>query len=193
MAFQEAAKAVRMTLLWWVLTAVFYPVLVWAIAQGFFPYQADGSLIEVNGQIVGSELIGQPFNSAEYFWSRPSAVDYSVGEDAAPTGLSGATNLAPSNPDLIVKVGEIADNLRQAGINPTYDLVYTSGSGLDPHITVEAAQAQISRVAQARNLPTDRLQALIEENIDGRSLGILGEPGVNVLKLNLALDALGDA
>ncbi|MGG6298109.1 K(+)-transporting ATPase subunit C [Leptolyngbya sp. AN02str] len=194
MAFaQDASKAVRFTLVWWVLSAVLYPLLIWAVGQLFFPYQANGSLIEVNGQVVGSELIGQPFTSDEYFWSRPSTTEYSVGEDAAPTGVSGASNLAPSNPDLITRVEETAETLRQAGIEPTYDLLYTSGSSLDPHITLEAAQAQIERVAAARNLSPEQLQELIDTSIDGRSLGILGEPGVNVLKLNLALDAFSPA
>ncbi|GAB4227079.1 MAG: K(+)-transporting ATPase subunit C [Elainellaceae cyanobacterium] len=185
---REASKAIRMTLIWWVLTALIYPFLIIGIGQAFFPYQANGSLIEANGQIIGSELIGQPFRTDEYFWSRPSTVEYSVGEDAAPTGLSGASNLAPSNPDLIARIEAYANTLQQAGIKPTGDLVYTSGSGLDPHITPEAAIAQISRIAQARSLPPEQLEALIREHIDERSLGVLGEPGVNVLRLNLALD-----
>jgi potassium-transporting ATPase KdpC subunit len=191
MAFaQEASRAVRMSLVWWVLSAVLYPLLIWAVGQLFFPYQANGSLIEVNGQIVGSELIGQPFTSDEYFFSRPSAVEYSVGAEGEPTGVSGATNLAPSNPELLEQVEERVAALQAAGVEPTYDLVYASGSGLDPHITIEAAEVQVERVASARDLSPDQVRTLINENIDGRSLGIFGEPGVNVLQLNLALDAL---
>lgn len=191
MAFaREATKAIRITLVWWLLTAIIYPFIIIGIGQLVFPYQANGSLLEANGQVIGSELIGQPFRTEDYFWSRPSTVEYSIGEDAAPTGLSGASNLAPSNPDLLTRVEEYTDGLQQAGVQPTADLVYTSGSGLDPHITLVAAQAQIARVAQARGLTQEQLQALIAENTDGRFLGFLGEPGVNVLKLNLALDTL---
>jgi K+-transporting ATPase ATPase C chain len=170
-----------------------YPLLILII--GFaFPYQANGSLVtNSQGQVIGSALIGQPFSSDRYFLSRPSTTKYSTGEDAAPTGVSGASNLAPSNPDLIKRIKEEATRLQQAGVEPTADLVYTSGSSLDPHISSEAAQAQVERVAKARGLSPDELKTLIAQNTDGRFLGIFGEPGVNVLKLNLALDALKPA
>lgn len=187
---RELVIGIRSTLILWVLTAILYPLLLLAVGQIAFPYQANGSLITVNGEVVGSALIGQPFRSDEYFWSRPSTVEYSVGEDAAPTGLSGASNLAPSNPDLIVRVEEDIELLRDNGIQPTADLVYTSGSGLDPHITPATAYAQVDRIAQSRNLDPDQVQSLIADHTEGRSLGIWGEPGVNVLTLNLALDAL---
>lgn len=190
---RELVIAIRSTLVFWVLTAMLYPLLILII--GFaFPYQANGSLVtNSQGQVIGSALIGQPFSSDRYFLSRPSTTKYSTGEDAAPTGVSGASNLAPSNPDLIKRIKEEATRLQQAGVEPTADLVYTSGSSLDPHISSEAAQAQVERVAKARGLSPDELKTLIAQNTDGRFLGIFGEPGVNVLKLNLALDALKPA
>lgn len=164
------------------------------LAIGFaFPSQANGSLINNSqGEVIGSAPIGQTFTSDCYFWSRPSTTSYSEGEgeEAPKTGVSGASNLAPSNPDLIKRIQEETTQLKQAGIEPTADLVYTSGSSLDPHISPEAAQAQITRVARSRSLPSNRIEILIAQNTEGRFLGIFGEPGVNVLKLNLALDNL---
>lgn len=206
---REAAKAVRSTLVLWVITALIYPFAMIAIGQILFPLQANGSLITNNqGQVVGSALIGQPFISDRYFNSRPSTTNYSTADPSADaakilqTGVSGASNLAPSNPALIERIkgkpdpdpkkaieGDIP-RLQKAGIQPTADLVYTSGSSLDPHITPEAARAQIERVARARGLPSNQVEILIVKNTDDRFLGIFGEPGVNVLKLNLALDAL---
>lgn len=188
--FRELITGIRSTVVLWILTALIYPCLMIGIGQVVFPYQANGSLIE-RGEIVGSSLIGQPFTSAEYFISRPSTINYSTGEDAAPTGLSGASNLAPSNLDLIERVEQTVAQLQEQEIAPTADLIYASGSGLDPHISFEAARAQIERVAQARSLEPKKVEALVIDNTDGRFLGIFGEPGVNVLKLNLALDALG--
>jgi K+-transporting ATPase ATPase C chain len=188
---RETITGIRATLVLWILTALIYPFLMIFIGQVFFPYQANGSLITNNqGQVIGSALIGQSFSSEQYFWSRPSTVNYSEGEDAAPTGVSGASNLAPSNPELIIGIQETIDQLQEAGIEPTADLVYASGSGLDPHISIEAARRQIERVAQARSLETNQVDTLIRQYTDGRFLGIFGEPGVNVLRLNLALDAL---
>ncbi|WP_017301464.1 K(+)-transporting ATPase subunit C [Nodosilinea nodulosa] len=191
---QDVITSIRTTVVLWILTAAFYPLLIFGIGQLAFPAQANGSLI-VNdqGQVIGSTLIGQAFTSAEYFLSRPSAVNYSEGEDAAPTGLSGATNLAPSNPDLIALVKERAKILEAAEIEPTADLVYSSGSGLDPHISPASAQAQVARVATVRNISPDDLQGLIAAHTEGRFLGIFGEPAVNTVTLNLALDQLGDA
>ncbi|MEA5498750.1 K(+)-transporting ATPase subunit C [Limnoraphis robusta Tam1] len=187
----ELMIGVRNTFILWVITAIFYPALLLIIGQVAFPYQANGSLItNAQGEIVGSALIGQSFTSERYFWSRPSTINYSQGEDSAPTGISGASNLAPSNPDLITRIQQEKTRLQQAGIQPTADLVYTSGSGLDPHITPEAAQVQVARVAQARSISTEEIQELIVQNTDKRFLGIFGEPGVNVLKLNLALNQL---
>jgi len=188
----EIIKAIRATLVLWLLVAVIYPFSMIAIAQlPFLSSQANGSLIRnPQGQIVGSALIGQPFTSDRYFNSRPSIINYSTADskkdDAGilKTGVSGASNLAPSNSD-----GAI-NQLKQAGIMPTADLVYTSGSGLDPHITPESAKSQIAKVAKTRNLSPSQLESLIQKNTDGRFLGIFGEDGVNVLKLNLELDAL---
>jgi K+-transporting ATPase ATPase C chain len=189
-----------------------YPFAMIAIGQLVFPFQANGSLItNTQGQPVGSALIGQPFTSDRYFNSRPSTTSYSTADPRADeakvlqTGVSGASNLAPSNPALIDRIKGKADpdpekaiegaipRLQKASVTPTADLVYTSGSSLDPHITPEGARAQIARVAKARGLQPNQLEDLINQNTDGRSLGIFGEPGVNVLKLNLALDALKPA
>lgn len=193
----EATKAIRITLVLWVLTAILYPLLVIAIGQAIFPFQANGSLIQNSqGQVVGSALIGQAFTSDRYFQSRPSTTNYSsfTAQERDPantgqtTGVSGASNFAPSNPDLLKRINEGVTQLQQAGIQPTADLVYTSGSSLDPHITVAAANAQIERVSRARSLSPDQVRTLINQNTEGRFLGIFGEPGVNALKLNLALD-----
>ncbi|NJL02093.1 MAG: K(+)-transporting ATPase subunit C [Spirulinaceae cyanobacterium SM2_1_0] len=190
---KDLITSIRTTAVLWILTAALYPLLIFAIGQLAFPTQANGSLlINDQGQVIGSTLIGQAFSSEEYFLSRPSAVNYSIGEDAAPTGLSGATNLAPSNPDLIALVEERAEILQAADIEPTADLVYSSGSGLDPHISPASALAQVDRIAAARNLSPDDLQTLIAANTEGRFLGILGEPAVNTVTLNLALDQLGN-
>ena len=206
---REIGKAIRTTLVLWVLVAVIYPFAMLAISQLAFPYQANGSLLKnAQGQVVGSALIGQPFTSDRYFNSRPSSTSYSTADpkkdDAGvlKTGVSGASNLAPSNLALLDRIKGKSDpdpkkaiagdlpRLQQAGIKPTADLIYTSGSNLDPHITLEAARAQIQRVAGVRKLQPNRLEILISQNTDDRSFGIFGEPGVNVLKLNLALDAI---
>jgi potassium-transporting ATPase KdpC subunit len=194
---REVGRAIRSTLVLWVITALLYPLLMVLIGQVAFPSQANGSLIKnAQGQVVGSALIGQPFTSDRYFNGRPSTTNYSTADpnqDKAgvlKTGVSGASNLAPSNPDLSKRIQETISQLRQVGIQPTADLVYTSGSSLDPHVTVEAARRQIPRVAKARGLKQEQLEALIRQNTEGRFLGLFGEPGVNVLKLNLALDIL---
>lgn len=207
---REISRAVRSTLVLWVLVAVLYPLAMLVIGQIVFPFQANGSLLPKNaqGQVAGSALIGQPFSSDRYFNSRPSTSSYSTAnpkDDKAgvlKTGVSGASNLAPSNPALLDRIKGKADpdptkaiaveipKLKTAGIKPTADLVYTSGSSLDPHITLEAAQAQVQRLARARGVNPNQLEMLISQNTDGRFLGIFGEPGVNVLKLNLALDGL---
>lgn len=206
---REVGRAIRSTLILWVLTAIIYPFAMIALGQIVFPFQANGSLLKnPRGEVVGSALIGQPFSSDKYFWSRPSTTNYSSvappddGADILKTGVSGASNLAPSNPALLDRIkgkpdpdpdkaiaGEIP-RLQGAGIKPTADLVYTSGSSLDPHITPEAAREQIPRVAKARGLEPNQVEILIPKYTDGRFLGIFGEAGVNVLPLNLALDGL---
>lgn len=194
---RETTTAIKATLVFWVITAVIYPFLILGIGQ-IFPYQANGSLLKNSqGQVVGSALIGQPFTSDRYFLSRPSTTSYStanLAKDEAgvlKTGVSGASNFAPSNPDLLKRVKETIATLKQSGIEPTADLLYTSGSSLDPHITPEGARSQLSHVAKARNIDSNQVEILITQNTDGRFFGIFGEPGVNVLRLNLALDKLG--
>jgi potassium-transporting ATPase KdpC subunit len=206
---RDAIGAIRTTLVLWVLVAVIYPVSILTVGQIIFPYQANGSLIKnTQGQVIGSAQIGQPFSSDRYFNSRPSTTTYSSANPQSDpagilrTGVSGASNLAPSNPALRDRIQGKSDpdlkkaiegdipRLQKAGVKPTADLIYTSGSSLDPHITPEGARAQIERIAKARGLQTNQLEVLINQNIEGRFLGIFGEPGVNVLKLNLALDAL---
>ncbi|MCC5606940.1 K(+)-transporting ATPase subunit C [Nostoc sp. CHAB 5834] len=187
-------KAVRSTLALWLLTAFLYPLFMLLCGQIAFSFQANGSLItNSQGTVVGSALIGQPFNSDRYFWSRPSTVEYSIAPEVTKTGISGASNLAPSNPELLKRIQVEVARLKQANIQPTADLVYTSGSGLDPHISIAAAQTQVRRIASARNLNPAQIQTLVSQNIDGRFLGIFGEPGINVLQLNMALDALQPA
>lgn len=188
---RETLVGIRVTLVLWVMTALIYPFFLIAFGQIFFPYQANGSLIETDrGAVVGSSLIGQSFSSDRYFWSRPSVVNYSEGLEAQPTGVSGASNLAPSNPELLTRIEANSVRLKAAGVQPTGDLVYTSGSGLDPHISPEAAIAQIKRVAAARSLATNQVERLVSKHTESRFLGIFGEPGINVVRLNLALDNL---
>ena len=171
-----------------VVTGVIYPVIVTVIAQGVFPHQANGSLIVKDGKVVGSELIGQPFDDPKYFWSRPSATS-PFGYNAV---SSAGSNLSPTNPALIKSVQERVDTLRAAdpdNKDPVpVDLVTASGSGLDPHISPAAALYQVGRVAKARKMQPDAVRALVDRYTEGRQWGFLGEPRVNVLALNLALD-----
>lgn len=199
--FSELGRAIRILVFLWILVAILYPLSLLGIGQLAFPYQANGSLIKnAQGEYVGSALIGQPFQSEGYFWSRPSAVNYSTTNpnqdenNLLKTGISGGSNLAPSASVLKERIMENLsqlEGLKVASKGAIADLVYSSGSGLDPHISPAAAQAQIERIAQARKIDATQLQSLIQENIDRRFLGIFGEPGVNVLQLNLALDQLG--
>ena len=172
------------------LTGIVYPLLVTAVAQIVFHRQANGSLIEQEGVIVGSTLIGQPFDDPAYFWGRPSLTSSHPYNGAASAG----SNIAPSNPVLVERVvGRIASLEAADPTNPLpipVDLVTASGSGLDPHITLAAAEYQIPRVARVRGLETSVVRQLVAEYAEGHTFGLLGEPRVNVLKLNLALDAL---
>jgi potassium-transporting ATPase KdpC subunit len=181
------------------ITGLVYPLAMTGIAVLIFPHQAQGSLVERDGKIVGSELIGQAFTGAKYFHGRPSATNTPDPNDATKTvpapynaANSGGSNLGPSNKALIDRVQCDIDALKKE--NPSEpvpaDLVTTSASGLDPHISPEAALFQVPRIAKARNLPEDRLRQLVEEHTEGRFLGVLGEPRVNVLLLNLALDRI---
>lgn len=188
---KEITAGIRSTVVLWLLTAIIYPVFFLLIGQVIFPYQANGSLItDAQNRVVGSTLIGQTFTSATYFRDRPSTVNYSEGRDTQTTGTSGASNLAPSNPDLLTRIESTAKELQQAGITPTADLLYASGSGLDPHISPAAAAAQVNSVAAARKIDPAQVTELIAENTQGRFLGIFGDPGVNVTTLNIALDNL---
>ena len=170
------------------ITGVAYPLVVTGIAQVIFPYKANGSLIVKDGKVVGSALIGQVFDEPKYFWGRPSATS-PFGYNA---GSSSGSNLSPTNPDLIKAVQGRVEALRAADPGNTapvpVDLVTASGSGLDPHISPAAALYQVSRVARERKLAPDAVRALVERNTEGRFWGMLGEPRVNVLALNLALD-----
>jgi K+-transporting ATPase ATPase C chain len=174
------------------LTGVVYPALVTLFAQGVLPHRANGSVVERDGKGVGSELIGQAFDDPRYFWGRPSATDPLSYNAAA----SGGSNRGPTNPDLLKDVAERVQAIRTAhpdqnGPVPA-DLVTASASGLDPHITPAAADYQALRVAKARGLKDSLLRQLIQEHIENRTFGLLGEPRVNVLKLNLALDAVSE-
>jgi len=171
-----------------VVTGVIYPVIVTVVAQVVFPHQANGSLIVKDGKVVGSSLIGQPFDDPKYFWGRPSATSPFSYNAASSSG----SNLSPTNPALVKSVQERVDALRAADPGNTapvpVDLVTASGSGLDPHISPAAALYQVNRVAKARKLDPAVVRELVERNTEGRQLGFLGEPRVNVLALNLALD-----
>lgn len=171
-------------------TGVVYPLAVTGVAQLVFPRQANGSLLERNGTVAGSALVGQPFDDPKYFWSRPSA----TGPMAYNGGVSSGSNLGPLSDDLSTAIAERIAALRAADPGNTapvpIDLVTASASGLDPHISPAAARYQAARVARTRGLPEATVLALLAEHTQGRQLGFLGEPAVAVLPLNLALDTL---
>lgn len=173
-----------------VVTGVIYPGIITLVGQIFFNEQATGSLIERDGEFVGSRLLGQPFSSAHYFWGRPSA----TGPQPYNAAVSSGSNQGPINPALKSAVRDRIAALRQVDPSSTQpvpiDLVTASGSGLDPHISVAAAEFQVGRVARARGLEEARVRALVQNASSSRTFGLLGEPRVNVLELNLALDAL---
>jgi potassium-transporting ATPase KdpC subunit len=182
--------ALVLFLLLTVVTGFLYPLVVTGLAQLLFPERAAGSLVTRTGRVVGSRLIGQSFSDPRYFWSRPSATTPQPYNGTASTG----SNLGPLNPQLTDAIRSRVAALRAADATNSapvpIDLVTASGSGLDPEISLAAADYQAARVARARGLAPERVRALIEQHTEGRLFGVLGEPRVNVLELNLALDAL---
>jgi K+-transporting ATPase ATPase C chain len=185
-------QAIRQTLVWTVLTGILYPLAITVIAQLAFTDKANGSLVERDGKLVGSALLAQQFTGPTYFWPRPSAATYGTG----PSGLTAGSgsNLGPTSAQLQTNVRANAKALREAHKLPAdapvpADLVFASASGLDPHVSPEAARFQIARVAAARNLSEEQVKALVERFIEPPQWGFLGEARVNVLLLNLALDA----
>jgi K+-transporting ATPase ATPase C chain len=188
---KELKPALLMLLVLTIITGAAYPALVTGIAQLLFKSEANGSLIERDGKVVGSKLVGQPFSDPKYFWGRPSAtapMPYNA-------GASGGSNQGPLNPALEDAVKGRIETLKAADPTQTapipVDLVTASGSGLDPHISPAAAQWQAPRVARLRGLPIEEVQRLIDAHTEGRQFGFFGEPRVNVLLLNLALDGKG--
>jgi potassium-transporting ATPase KdpC subunit len=186
---KELKPALLMLIAFTVLTGLVYPLLVTGLAQVIFPHRANGSLIQRDGKAIGSELIGQPFSSPKYFWSRPSATSPYPYNAASSSG----SNQGPTNPALTDAVAARIKALRDVdpeneGPVPV-DLVTASASGLDPHISLAAAEYQVNRVAKARSVDPAKVRTLVSNYTERRDLGFLGEPGVNVLKLNLALDA----
>lgn len=185
--WNDLKPAALSVLLFTLLTGLAYPLAVTAVAQLLFPDRANGSRIERDGRIVGSELIGQPFSGPGRFWSRPSAT-----APAYHGGASSGSNLGPTNPALHARVEARVETLRAAhgdGAIPV-DLATASGSGLDPHISPAAARYQVARVARELGLPVDAVERLVRAHTEPRAFGVLGEPRVNVLRLNLALDEL---
>ena len=186
---KQLLPAFRAVLLLTIVTGFLYPGAVTAICQLAFPNQAKGSLVTNGGRVVGSSLIGQQFSKPEYFWPRPSA----AGNDGYDPTATQGSNFGPTSQKLADRVKTAAEKFRAA--NPEYtgpipaDLLTASGSGVDPHISPASAEAQVARVAKARHLDASKVRSLVEARTEGRTLGFLGEPRVNVLELNLALDA----
>jgi K+-transporting ATPase ATPase C chain len=198
---KQIRPAILMIVVMTVVTGLVYPLAMTGLAQLLFPHQANGSLIEKDGRVIGSELIAQGFAADKYFHPRPSATTNTDPNDPTKTvpapynaANSGASNAGPTAKALVERIRGDVEKLKAenaaAALPIPADLVTTSGSGLDPDISPAAAAFQIPRVAKARGLPEDRIRQLVAENTQGRTLGVLGEPRVNVLALNLALDRL---
>ena len=196
---KEIRPAIVMVVLLTLITGLLYPLAMTGIAGVIFPYQAQGSLIEKDGKVIGSTLIGQVFNDDKYFHGRPSATNAPDAKDSTKTvdapynaANSMGSNLGPTSKALIDRIKGQVDELKKENASATVpmDMVTTSGSGLDPHISPEAAYFQVPRVAKARGVPEARIRALVNGQVEGRTFGLLGEPRVNVLNLNLALAAL---
>jgi potassium-transporting ATPase KdpC subunit len=196
---RQLRPALVMIILMTILTGLAYPLGMTGIAEVLFPPQAQGSLIAKDGRVIGSSLIGQAFTSDRYFHPRPSATTGPDPADASKTvsapynaANSTGSNLGPTNKVLIDRVKGDVETLRRENpaISVPVDLVTTTGSGLDPHVSPEAALFQVPRIAKARDLPEDQVRKLVESSVEGRLLGVLGEPRVNVLALNLALDGI---
>jgi len=194
---REIRPAIVLVVALILITGLIYPLVMTGLAQVLFPYQANGSLIERDGKVVGSVLIGQLFTEDKYFHGRPSATTKADPADPSKTlpepynaANSAGSNLGPTNKALIDRVKDDVEKLKaeNPGASVPIDLVTTTASGLDPHISPEAALFQVPRVAKARNMPEERLRQLVSRHVEGRLLGILGEPRVNVVALNLALD-----
>jgi K+-transporting ATPase ATPase C chain len=190
---KSIVPALRILLVLTFLTGVLYPLAVTAAALLVFPAQANGSLAQRNGAVIGSTLIGQMNDDARYFWPRPSAVNYMDGSSPSSLGISSGSNLGPTSATLSAQVAERAANFRAANsLSATApipsDMLTASGSGLDPQISPAAARAQVDRVAAARGMGSSAVAALVEQHIEQSQFGFLGEPRVNVLELNLALD-----
>ena len=198
----ELRPAILITVIFTVITGLMYPLAITGVAQLAAPGRANGSLVSLSGPPVGSALIGQNFSSDKYFHGRPSATSAADPNDASKTidapynaANSSGSNLGPTSQKLIDRVKASVDAMRAAGFGGAIpaDSVTTSASGLDPHISPVFALAQIASVAKARNLPEDKLRILVESRIENRALGLIGEPRVNVLLLNMALDALSSS
>lgn len=191
--WKDIRPALAMLAVFTVLTGVIYPLVVTGVANVAFPVEAAGSFVRVDGRIVGSALIGQPYADPSHFWGRPSATS----PTAYNAGASSGSNLGPTNPALLTTVSGRVAALRAADPGNTapvpVDLVTASASGLDPHISPAAAAFQVERVARVRHVAPDRVRALVDGCTEGRQFSLLGEPRVNVLCLNLALDGLGSS